>query len=143
MLEIKRALGQDSWLSQGNLVRRREAIQDLFLTYPVRPEEADEEWPDDRRLYSEMVVMDGEKLVGTGMLVVDPEREDRPARIFGLGFLPEYLNDFNVHTLEEVLIAESNLDEEYPFVEASDGKLVPNPYSHFSDILENIETISI
>ena len=141
MLEIKRALGPDNWLSNGDFVARREAIQDLFLNHPVRPEETDEEWPEDRQLYSEMVVVKNDELVGTAMLVVDPEREDRPARIFGMGFTPEHRTEFAIRTLEETLIQESYLDGAYPFVEATDGKLVPNPHAQFAELLDDPDPV--
>nr|WP_319250329.1 GNAT family N-acetyltransferase [uncultured Celeribacter sp.] len=129
MLEILHAIGPDNWVSGGDVVARREAMQELFFDHPVCPEETEEDWPEDRQLYSEMVVVDGNQLVGTAMLVVDPEREDRPARIWGMGVLPEFRSEFLIRTLEEVLIQAAHLDPAYPFIEATDGALVPNPYS--------------
>lgn len=135
MLEILHAIGPNSWVSGGDPVARREAMQELFFDYPVCPEETDEDWPEDRELYSEMVVVDGPRLVGTAMLVVDPEREDRPARIWGMGVLPEYRTDFVVRTLEEALINAGYLDPAYAFIEATDGMLVPNPYSDMPGLM--------
>mgnify|MGYP003868637065 CR=1 FL=1 len=129
MLEILHAIGPRSWVSEADPVARREAMQELFFDHPVCPEETGEDWPEDRELYAEMVVVEGERLVGTAMLVVDPEREDRPARIWGMGVLPEFRTDFVIRTLEEALITAGYLDPAYPFIEATDGMLVPNPYS--------------
>lgn len=137
MLEIQRAIGPGNWVSGGDVVARREAIQELFFDHPVCPEETGEDWPQDRQLYSEMVIVDGARLVGTAMLVVDPERGDRPARIWGMGILPELRSDFVIHTLEEALIRDAALDTAYPFIEATDGKLVPNPYAEFSEFLDD------
>ena len=58
MLEILHAIGPNSWVSGGDPVARREAMQELFFDYPVCPEETGEDWPEDRELYSEMVVVD-------------------------------------------------------------------------------------
>lgn len=135
MLEIKRAIGPGNWVSKGDVVERRDAMQDLFFDFAVRPEELDEDWPEDRQLYAEMVLVDGDRLVGTAMLVVDPEREDRPARIWGMGLLEGYRTDFVIQTLEEALIRDAYLDAAYPFVEATDGTLIPNPYSEFEGLL--------
>ncbi|NIY80226.1 MULTISPECIES: GNAT family N-acetyltransferase [unclassified Celeribacter] len=129
MLEILHAIGPQSWVSAGNPLERREAIQELFFDHPVCPDDTAEDWPEDRELYAEMVVVKGESLVGTAMLVVDPDREDRPARIWGMGVLPEFRTDFVIRTLEEALITAGYLDPAYPFIEATDGMLVPNPYS--------------
>lgn len=129
MLEILHAIGPQSWVSVGDPLERREAMQELFFDHPVCPDDTAEDWPEDRELYAEMVVVQGERLVGTAMLVVDPEREDRPARIWGMGILPEFRTDFVIRTLEEALIAAGYLDPAYPFIEATDGMLVPNPYA--------------
>ncbi|AJE48206.1 GNAT family N-acetyltransferase [Celeribacter indicus] len=136
MLEIQHAIGPDNWVSGGNVVARREAIQNMFFDHPVCPEELEEDWPEDRQLYSEMVIVAGDRLVGTAMLVVDPEREDRPARIWGMGIDPEIRSEFVIRTLEEALIRAACLDPAYPFVEATDGALVPNPYSEFDLMLD-------
>ncbi len=127
MLEIHHAIGPDSWVAGGEAIARREAIQDMFFDHPICPDETAEDWPEDRELYAEMVVVDQDRLVACAMLVVDPEREDRPARIWGMGVLPSYQTDFLIRTLEEALINAACLDAAYPFVEVTDGMLVPNP----------------
>jgi len=136
MLEILHAIGPGNWVSGGDVVERRESMQELFFDHPVCPEETEEDWPDDRQLYAEMVVVEGERLIGTAMLVVDPEREDRPARIWGMGVLPAFRTDFIIQTLEETLIRAAHLDPAYPFIEATDGALVPNPYSDIEGLRE-------
>lgn len=135
MLEILNAIGPGNWVSGGDAIDRREAIQELFFDHPVCPEETQEDWPEGRQLYAEMVVVQGERLVGTAMLVVDPDREDRPARIWGMGLHPDVRTEFVIRTLEEALIHAAHLEADYPFVEATDGALVPNPYSDFDQFL--------
>ncbi|MCA0045203.1 hypothetical protein [Celeribacter litoreus] len=137
MLEIQYAIGPDSWVSGEHAIARREAIQDLFFDHPICPEETGEDWPEDRELYAEMVIVDGDLLVASAMLVVDPEREDRPARIWGMGVLPGYETEFLIRSLEEALIRAACLDAAYPFVEATDGMLVPNPNADFGDYLRS------
>jgi hypothetical protein len=127
MLQITKAIGPENWISEGDVVARREAIQDVFFDHPLRPEHTEEEWPEDREVFSEMVVLDGPRLVGTAMLVVDPEREDLQVRVFGMGILPEYRTDFLVHTLEDTLIKDSELEDHFPFIEGADGRIITNP----------------
>ncbi|RPE71045.1 hypothetical protein EDD53_0158 [Pacificibacter maritimus] len=127
MLEIRKAVGPDNWVTEGDGVARREAMQDLFFDHALCPSQTEEEWPEDRQLYSEMVVLDGPRVVGTAMLVLDPEREDIQLRVFGVGLLPEYRTDFIITALEEQLIKDSYLDDSIPFIEGADGRLITNP----------------
>lgn len=134
MLEIRKAIGPNNWVSEGNGIVRREAMQDLFFDHALRPEQTEEEWPEDRQLYSEMVLVDGARLLGTAMLVIDPEREDTPLRIFGVGLLPDYRSPFFVSALEEALIKDSLLDDSFPFIEGADGRLIVNPSAELEGI---------
>ncbi|SEK68615.1 hypothetical protein [Pacificibacter marinus] len=134
MLEICKAIGPENWVSQGDAIARREAMQDIFFDYALCPEQTEEEWPEDRQLYSEMVVVDGSRLVGTAMLVLDPEREDIQLRVFGVGLLPEYRTDFIISALEEQLIKDSYLDDSVPFIEGADGRLITNPAADIEGI---------
>jgi hypothetical protein len=127
MLQINKAIGPGNWVSGGDVVARRDAIQDLFFDHPLRPEHTEEEWPEDRQLFSEVVLLDDTRLVGTAMLVVDPEREDLQVRVFGVGLLPDYRSDFIVRTMEEVLIKDSELEDHFPFIEGADGRVITNP----------------
>lgn len=133
MLQIQKAIGPNNWVSGGDVVARRDAMQDLFFDYALRAEHLEEDWPDDRQLFSEMVLLDGERLVGTAMLVIDPEREDLQVRVFGVGLLPEYRTDFIVHTLEETLIKDSQLEDHFPFIEGADGRVITNPALDLED----------
>jgi len=128
MLEILHAIGPDNWLSRGDFSARREAIQDLFLTHPVRDEETDQDWPKARQLHAELVVVDGDELVGTAMLVRDLDRPDNIAQIWGMGFAPEHRTEFAIHALEEALIVEAALEDDVHFIQTTDGRFVPNPY---------------
>ncbi|MEN8831215.1 hypothetical protein [Pacificibacter sp.] len=133
-LEIRKAIGPNNWVSEGDVVARREAMQDLFFDHPLCPAQTEEEWPEDRQLFSEMVVLDGARLVGTAMLVLDPEREDIQLRIFGVGLVDDYRSDFIVTALEEQLIKDSYLDDSIPFIEGADGRLITNPSADIEGI---------
>ncbi|WP_417241507.1 hypothetical protein [Celeribacter sp.] len=135
MLELHKAIGPDSWVSGGRAIARREAMQDLFFDHPERPEQTDEDWPDDRCLHSEMVITDGDKLVATAMLVVDENRGDCPARIWGMGILPSYRTEFIVQSLEEALLRDGAFEIDQDFIEGADGRLIPNPYVDFEMML--------
>jgi hypothetical protein len=134
MLEIRKAVGPDNWVTEGDGVARREAMQDLFFDHALCPSQTEEEWPEDRQLYSEMVVLDGSRIVGTAMLVLDPEREDIQLRVFGVGLLPEYRTDFIITALEEQLINDSYLDDSIPFIEGADGRLITNPLAEIEGL---------
>lgn len=135
MLEIRKAIGPENWVSEGNAVLRREAMQDLFLDQPLRPEQTEEDWPEDRALHAEMVVIDGEKLVATAMLVVDRERGNCPARIWGMGVLPSYRTSFLIETLEDALLKEGAFEIDQEYIEGHDGRLIPNPYLDFDTVI--------
>ncbi|MBU2935799.1 MULTISPECIES: hypothetical protein [Pacificibacter] len=134
MLEIRKAIGPDNWVSEGDVVERREAMQDLFYDHALCPSQTEEDWPDDRQLFSEMVVLDGSRVVGTAMLVLDPEREDIQLRVFGVGLLPDYRTNFIITALEEQLITDSYLDDSIPFIEGADGRLITNPAADFEGL---------
>ena len=134
MLEIRKAIGPDNWVSEGDVVERREAMQDLFYDHALCPSQTEEDWPDDRQLYSEMVVLDGSRVVGTAMLVLDPDREDIQLRVFGVGFLDAYRTNFISSALQEQLIKDSYLDDSFPFIEGADGRLIANPSADIEGI---------
>lgn len=145
MLEIRPAIGPESWVSGEHALARREAMQALFFDYAERPEQTGEDWPEDRALHAEMVVIDpngmgGERIVGTGMLVVDHDRADCPARIWGMGVLPSYRTDFVVKTLEEALLHDGACGIEQEYIEGADGRLIPNPYAQFDAIFDSSPT---
>lgn len=138
MLEIRKAIGPGNWLSEGDAIARRAAMQDLFYACPESPEQLGEDWPEQRVLHSEMVVVSGDTLVATAMLVVDSERAEGPARIWGMGVLPAYRTDFLVQTLEEALLRDGAVDIEHDLIEGSDGRLIPNPYGDFEMMMDEL-----
>ena len=140
MLEIHPAIGPGNWLSGGDAIARRAAMRGLFIDYAERPDQLLEDWPEGRALHAEMVVVSGDKLVGTGMLVVDRDRADCPARIWGMAFDPQYRTDFLVFSLEEALLKDGAFEIDHEFIEGADGRLVPNPYADFDSLFSNLPT---
>jgi hypothetical protein len=84
----------------------------------ARLREADEieDWPDDRLVMSECVVLNDGRVVGFGRLIWDAHLDVAP-RIFDLCLLPEHRNTFVLDTLEQELI------DEYAFA-AEGGDIV-------------------
>ena len=84
----------------------------------ARLREADEieDWPDDRLVMSECVVLNDGQVVGFGRMIWDAHL-DVPPRIFDLCLLPEHRNTFVLDTLEQELI------DEYAFA-AEGGDIV-------------------
>ncbi|WP_417248012.1 hypothetical protein [Celeribacter sp.] len=140
MLEIRKAIGPGNWLSEGDAIDRRAAMEDLFYAHPECADQLGEDWPEDRVLHSELVIVEGDTLVATGMLVVDRDRAEGPARIWGMGILPAYRTDFLVKSLEEALLRDGAVDIEHDVIEGSDGRMIPNPYGEFEMIMGDLMT---
>ena len=142
-LDIRHTHGPDNWPDEGNSAARRDAIHELFCDFPERSEQLGEDGPWDRDICSEMVVLAGDKLVGTGMLVVDHDRADCPARIWGMAFDPAYRTDFLVFSLEEALLRAGAFEIEHDFIEGADGRLIANPYSDADALFDTVAALEI
>lgn len=127
MIELKWALGADGWLDTPASKDRREALSDLFREYALEPDQLEEDWSEERELFGEVVALQNGTPVATAMLIVDPERADAPARIFGQAALPEVESEFLVEAMEQVLVEQSLIDPVFGYVEGTGGRMIPIP----------------
>ncbi len=80
-----------------------EALEWLLEHHRLNPEDGTEGWPEDRCVYSEMCIFQGDKPIGFGRLIFDQDRDDCP-RLFDLCLDPAHRSPFMLGTLEEILL---------------------------------------
>ncbi len=78
-----------------------EVMETSRLSYPYL---GDDNWTEDRILYSECIVTDGDEVVGAGRLIWDAERENALPRIQDFCLLRAYRSEFVISSMISVLI---------------------------------------
>jgi hypothetical protein len=101
------------------------ALHDFVREFSLNPDELFEDWGEDCALHAHLLLLDGDKLVGSGMIVVDPESADMIARIVQLALRPGYRSDFVIESFEDTLVEIGALDPSYGPVATSSGRLIP------------------
>ena len=81
-----------------------EGLSDL-LTSGLIGEDSGEDWPDERHLLGECVMLEGPRAVGFGRVVWDAHTDEMP-RVTDLALAPAYRSAFFIDSLEGELIAE-------------------------------------
>ncbi len=81
------------------------ALETVIDTARLREADEYEDWPDERLVMSECVVINDNRVVGFGRMIWDAHLDVAP-RIFDLCLLPEHRTDFVLDTLEQELIDE-------------------------------------
>ncbi|GAA6189259.1 GNAT family N-acetyltransferase [Litorivita sp. NS0012-18] len=81
-----------------------DAVHDLIEEARLRPSEAEETWTEERCLFSECALMDGDELVGFGRLVWDPDIDGALPRIFDLAVRRAYRSRFIIDAIQAELI---------------------------------------
>lgn len=114
MLEIRRTI---------EVPEEPEGLQVLMddgRLYPQR----DEDWPEERHLLGECVILDGARAVGFGRVIWDAHTDDLP-RVADLALDPALRSDFFIDSLEQELIAEYAAEAEGgDVVRGHDGRLI-------------------
>ena len=81
------------------------ALEMVIDTARLREADETEDWPDDRLVMAECVVLSDGHVVGFGRMIWDAHLDAIP-RIFDLCLLPAHRNGFVLDTLEQELIDE-------------------------------------
>lgn len=81
------------------------ALETVIDTARLRPSDETEDWPDERLVMSECVVLDAGRVVGFGRMIWDAHLDALP-RIYDLCLLPAHRDPFVLDTLEQELIDE-------------------------------------
>lgn len=106
-----------------DIAREPEGLRQL-LEAELIGEASGDDWPEERHLLGECVLMQEERAVGFGRVIWDAHTEDAP-RVIDMAFAPDYRSDFFIDSLEQELISEYAAEAEGgDMLRAFDGSLI-------------------
>lgn len=133
MIELKTVHGADGWLDGPDGPLRRAELDTFCLDHALDPAQLAEEWSEDHQLLARIVAVEGERIVATAMIVLDPDHAQAPVRIFGQAALQGFATAFVIEAMEDALVDIAAPDPIFEAVEGTFGRRIPIPdHPHLS-----------